>query len=293
MMLDGPFREPEPLCDGGIAVAPPDQLRHLELPGHQSARRDAGLLQGIQHGPRGSGDRLPGHGAQRSDDENMILADVAASGPIDVDHITAISGNAGLLVLIPLPGGLVRMVASLRPGEAAASVADLQRLLDDRGPLDGPQPGRIAIERLTWSSKFHFRHHLAATFRQGRVLLAGDAGHVHSPAGGQGMNLGIRDAFFAAETLDAALDAESSGLSPDRFLDAYAANRRDAATRVIAETNRLNRILFTPPALRPVRNAVLRVAAHTALPRTMALGLSGVLDTGPGIGRAPAPIPSR
>ena len=145
-----------------------------------------------------------------------------------------------------------------------------QTLVDQRGPR-GLNVGEIA-----WISRFKFRHRLADTFRQGRVLLAGDAAHVHSPVGGQGMNLGIRDAYYAASAIDEALSSNN-----ETPLDAYAADRRKAARAVIALTNRMSRMMFAPAPAQPIRNLILRIISRSPLATKQALNLSGVLDTGP------------
>lgn len=83
-----------------------------------------------------------------------------------------------------------RVVATLAEAPEHPDAADIQSILRSRGP-------RGAIE-VAWSSRFRVHHRVADRFRVGRGLLAGDAGHVHSPAGGQGMNTGIQDAVRSA-----------------------------------------------------------------------------------------------
>ena len=68
-------------------------------------------------------------------------------------------------------------------------LAFVQRLLDERAP------GRARVTTLAWSSRFRVHHRVADHYRAGRLFLAGDAAHVHSPAGGQGMNTGIQDGY--------------------------------------------------------------------------------------------------
>ncbi|MEW1807537.1 FAD-dependent monooxygenase [Pseudarthrobacter sp. NPDC080039] len=185
-----------------------------------------------------------------------------------------------MLVLAPLPGAWVRVVANLAQGAGASDIDTVQHLLDTRGPLHGNSSDRILAEELDWASRFRFRHHLADSFRAGRVLLAGDAGHIHSPVGGQGMNLGIRDGWYLAASLARAIRAENSGDAEEaeRVLDAYAANRRATAVDDITATNQLGQTLFSPAPTGP--SAGPREATVAA---QQALGLSGLLDHGPHI----------
>ncbi len=104
------------------------------------------------------------------------------------------------------------------------------------------------MHSVTWGSRFRVHHRVADAYRAGRLLLAGDAAHVHSPAGGQGMNTGIQDGH-----------ALGRALAEDRVGD-YENLRRPVAERVLAFTDRMTRIstLRSAPA-RAVRNAVLPV----------------------------------
>jgi 2-polyprenyl-6-methoxyphenol hydroxylase-like FAD-dependent oxidoreductase len=114
---------------------------------------------------------------------------------------------------------------------------------------------------------------VADTYRVGRIALAGDAAHVHSPAGGQGMNLGIQDAVALADALTAVLTG-----APDGVLDDYAAARRPIAAQVIALTDRLTRLATLPRALRPMRNVAIGVAGRIpAARRALAWRLSGLV----------------
>src|SRR5262249_23603841 len=86
-----------------------------------------------------------------------------------------------------------------------------------------------------WFSTYHVHHRVTQHFRKGRVFLAGDAAHIHSPAGGQGMNTGIGDAINLAWKLAAALNGRAS----DALLDSYEAERIGFARRLVATTDRV------------------------------------------------------
>jgi len=104
-------------------------------------------------------------------------------------------------------------------------------------------------------------------------VLAGDAAHVHSPAGGQGMNLGIQDAVALAGVLDRVVGGES-----DELLDAYNEARRPIAQQVLRLTDRLTRLATLPSALRGARNTAMTLASHVpAVPRSLTWQLSGLV----------------
>jgi 2-polyprenyl-6-methoxyphenol hydroxylase-like FAD-dependent oxidoreductase len=108
------------------------------------------------------------------------------------------------------------------------------------------------------------QHRIAEHYRAGRILLAGDAAHVHSPAGGQGMNTGIQDAAELGRRILAGTE------------DGYEAVRRPVALGVIAMTDRMTRAATASgPAVRAVRNTVLAVAGRSgAVRRGLAMRLS-------------------
>ncbi|MDP5227362.1 MULTISPECIES: FAD-dependent monooxygenase [Arthrobacter] len=223
----------------------------------------------------------PETAASRGDREPMLIADVR---PGQVPEEPVIVMSSGALVLLPLPGGILRIIMNAAP---EAGVSDLE-ILRREFLARRPKGMDFEVGEVVWLSRFNVTHRLADTFRSGRVLLAGDAGHVHSPAGGQGMNLGIRDGVYAAEALDRSLRAEERGEPWEAPLDAYAQDRREAAAAVIGLTNRMMSMLMAPPVARPLRDLMLWTLSHTAAPRKQALALSGLLDTGPVFVDAPA-----
>ena len=129
----------------------------------------------------------------------------------------------------------------------------------------------MVVTEVIWGSRFRIHHRVADTYRAGRLLLAGDAAHVHSPAGGQGMNLGIQDAVALSEALASVLDG-----GPDSLLDEYSAARRPIARDVVTMTDRLTRLATLPRVARPLRNAVFSVVGRIpAANRALAWRLSG------------------
>jgi len=202
--------------------------------------------------------------------ESFVLADVRLedSAAVPPREVILFFSHAGLVVVAPLPDGVHRIVATVEQAPEHPDAAYVQALLDTRGP----QAERAVVREVLWGSRFRVHHRLADTFRAGRVLLAGDAAHVHSPAGGQGMNLGILDATSLAAALDQALRGNETAL------DAYAAQRRPAAHQVVQLADRMTRLATTPRALRGLRNTVLSsLALLPAFRRTLAWRLSGLV----------------
>ena len=200
--------------------------------------------------------------------ESFVLADVRLTGGVPSAEVILYFSPAGLVVVAPLPGGLHRVVATVDEAPEQPSAAFVQALLDARGP----QRERAVVHEVFWGSRFRVQHRVADVYRAGRVLLAGDAAHVHSPAGGQGMNAGILDAISLAGALVKALAGELAAL------DAYGAERRPAARQVVALADRLTRLATARPGLRGVRNLALRTASLLPLlRRRLAWQLSGLV----------------
>ena len=176
--------------------------------------------------------------------ESFVLADVRMDWHLPDDEVMLYFSPAGLVVVAPLPGGRHRIVATLDDAPEHPTVADVQALLDARGPARQP----ALVREVVWSSRFRVHHRLADHYRAGRIFLAGDAAHVHSPAGGQGMNTGIQDAIALAGVLADGTD-----------LDSYETRRRPVAAGVVEMTDRMTR-------LATVGSRPLIAARNTLLP---------------------------
>lgn len=242
----------------------------IESARHGTHRLEARYVVGADgmHSTLRQGAGIAFHGAQYS--ESFVLADVHMSWPLSRDQVALFFSPAGLVVVAPLPDNCHRIVATCNEAPETPDVDFMQALLDERGPEK--TPGRI--HDIVWSSRFHLHHRLAERYRAGGLFLAGDAAHVHSPAGGQGMNTGIQDAVGLADVL---VDVLKRGADPAR-LDDYERLRRPVAERVVTFTDRMTRLatLRTAPQRR-VRNAVLSQAARLPrIRRRIAMTLSGL-----------------
>jgi 2-polyprenyl-6-methoxyphenol hydroxylase-like FAD-dependent oxidoreductase len=202
--------------------------------------------------------------------ESFVLADVHLDRAPAPDEVSLFFSPDGMVVVAPLPNGTFRVVATLENAPDAPTRADVQALLDARGPAKRP----CRVLDVTWSSRFRVHHRLAASYRSGRLLLIGDAAHVHSPAGGQGMNTGIVDAVVLGQLLPDVV----SGARPDADIDLYQTLRRPAAQQVLGQAHRLTQLATARGSIRrPLRNALLRIVA--LLPsarRRFELNLSGL-----------------
>jgi len=187
-------------------------------------------------------------------DQDFVLADVDMEWPLARDEVSLFFSPDGLVVVAPLPENRYRIVATADDAPEQPSVAYVQALLDVRGP----QAIRAHIRDSVWTSRFRVHHRVAESARKGPILLCGDAAHVHSPAGGQGMNTGIQDAMSLAEALGAVRGAGDASR-----LDAWAADRHHIAEDVVALTDYLTRMAtLGSPTARMLRNAAISVAGH-------------------------------
>jgi 3-(3-hydroxy-phenyl)propionate hydroxylase len=156
----------------------------------------------------------------------------------------------GTLMIAPLPDDVFRILAVLPKRDQPIDVAFMQRVLDERGP------GGVAITEPVWQTVYRVHARQASAYQRGRAFLVGDAAHVHSPAGGQGMNNGIQDGFNLAWKLAAVL----AGEAPQALLEDYTAERVAATDRIIADTDRQTRAWMADTRLRRVRrDAVFRL----------------------------------
>lgn len=161
----------------------------------------------------------------------FYVADIEAEGQAVDGELHADLDEADFLAVFPLAGqGRARLIGTVR--DERADRADTLRFEDvsDRALASL----KVHVTKVNWFSTYHVHHRVANFFRKGRALLIGDSAHIHSPAGGQGMNTGIGDAINLAWKLAAVI----AGRAPDRLLDTYEAERIGFARRLVATTDR-------------------------------------------------------
>jgi 2-polyprenyl-6-methoxyphenol hydroxylase-like FAD-dependent oxidoreductase len=152
----------------------------------------------------------------------VMLVDCRLEG-LEPDRIHVLPGQDRLQAFFPCPQGIWRAIALLPPGSPVPAEPTL-------APFAAPG---VRLSDPIWFSAFHISHRQVERYRHGRVLLAGDAAHIHSPAGGQGMNLGIQDSWALAAAIAQGEEA----------VDAWAAERHAIGRRVLAATDAATRMM--------------------------------------------------
>jgi len=193
--------------------------------------------------------------------ERFLLGDVDAEHGLDLDSMHTFFAPDGPVVVLPMLDGRMRFLAEVHdapgtPMNMHPTQDELQAILDRR-------IGGIRVVRSHWLTSFEIHHARVPAYRWGRVFLAGDAAHIHSPAGGQGMNTGMQDAFNLAWKLAAVVNGQAG----DTLLDSYEAERIPVADSVIAFTDRLTRAGTLSGVPRRIRDVVIRMLSHVPAAR--------------------------
>ncbi len=193
-------------------------------------------------------------GSAQGDD--WMLADVRIDGeraPPE-DEIATYLHRDGPFVIFPIPGGRARVIATVGKTDPAhprpdPTLAEVQAMVDRRAG------GGFRVADPVWLSNFRINERKVSDYAKGRVFLAGDAAHVHSPAGGQGMNTGMQDAFNLAWKLAAVM----KGKAASSLLDSYSPERTAVGDMVLRNASRLTDMgTLSHPAAQAARNLAIR-----------------------------------
>jgi 2-polyprenyl-6-methoxyphenol hydroxylase-like FAD-dependent oxidoreductase len=199
--------------------------------------------------------KIPFAGASYRGD--FILGDVVLRWSWPYDSVRLLLSEHGFLGCFPMrgPEGCYRLIL-VSDADRSATTPEISPL-EFREIVERRSPVAIEILKYDWLSRFNLHHRSAARFRRDRVFLAGDAAHIHSPVGGQGMNTGIQDALNLAHKLAGVLREQ---LPPD-VLARYESERIPVARRVLRRTDRAFRSVL---ASRPTwsRRTAWWLAAH-------------------------------
>jgi 2-polyprenyl-6-methoxyphenol hydroxylase-like FAD-dependent oxidoreductase len=222
--------------------------------GHSSVRRLVGAkLQGSFKG------------------ERFILGDVEVEPQFDNTNMYTYFDSDGPVVTLPMLGGRVRFLAQIHDAPGAPlnlnpTTEQLQKIIDER-------IGGVTITAPHWVTCFEIHHGQVSEYRWGRVFLAGDAAHIHSPAGGQGMNTGMQDAFNLCWKLAMVIKGDGG----DTLLDSYHAERHPIGKQVIDFTSTLTKVGTLKGLARVARNAAIRIIGH--IPPAVRFMASNITET--------------
>jgi 2-polyprenyl-6-methoxyphenol hydroxylase-like FAD-dependent oxidoreductase len=197
---------------------------------------------------------LPFEGAEYND--SFILADVETNDTLPADQLQLCPGESGPLAIFPMSATRRRIIAVIRNEEGDAPSLDLVRKILAEGA-----PSGIEARGLHWSSYFRIHHRRVARLREGRMFIAGDAAHIHSPFGGQGMNTGLHDVWNLVWKLDLFLHGHGN----EQLLDSYGAERLPVVKNVIEMTDLLTKAMGTPSKLAQIlRDAFIPMVSRLA-----------------------------
>ncbi|MEU6471551.1 FAD-dependent monooxygenase [Streptomyces massasporeus] len=193
-------------------------------------------------------------------DVSFAITDARLTTTLSEDLSHYCYAPSGAMVLGPMGDGVHRIALSV-PHDAydegdPPPLEMFQQVVDDRAA------GRSRVEELLWSGSFRVRVRIASAFRSGRCFLVGDAAHVISPAGGQGMNTGMQDAFNLAWKLSGVIRGEFG----EAILDSYDTERRAVSHSVARSTELLTKAgLVSTPAKVALRDAAFMAADRSGL----------------------------
>lgn len=197
---------------------------------------------------------IPFEGAEYPD--SFILADVETNDALPADELELCPSELGPVAIFPMSATRRRIVATIGQAQGDAPSLELvQKILAERAPHG------IEALSLHWSTYFRIHHRHVARLRQGRFFIAGDAAHIHSPFGGQGMNTGLQDVWNLAWKLDLFL----RGHGNQELLDSYSDERLPVIKNVIETTDTLTKVLGTPNKfVQALRNTMIPMVSHLA-----------------------------
>lgn len=185
--------------------------------------------------------------------EEFLIADVDLDWDKSRDEIHIWMHHDGQFAAMPYPNNHWRLIADVASPDGKeiprASLELFQQLMRERAG-----DTTTTISNPIWFSNFQINRRMVSSYRQGRVFLAGDAAHVHSPFGGQGMNTGIQDAYNLAWKLALVLQ----GKAAEVLLDTYQEERLPIAREVLHSTHRNTSFVFsTHPVIQFMRDHVV------------------------------------
>jgi hypothetical protein len=185
---------------------------------------------------------------------SFLLADIETSAKLAADEMQLCPSEFGPVAIFPMSATRRRVVATIDNVEGDAPSLELVRSV-----LSQRAPSAIDALSLHWSSYFRIHHRQVKRLRQGRIFIAGDAAHIHSPFGGQGMNTGLHDIWNLAWKLDLVLNGHGN----ERLLDSYSSERLPVIKSVIETTDHLTKVMGTPSKLaQALRDTIIPIVSR-------------------------------
>ena len=190
-------------------------------------------------------------------DDDWLLADVRVNGDAvpPNDEISVRLHRDGPFVIFPIPGGRARIIVTIGKTEPGHTRPD-PTLEEIQGLVDQRVGGGIQLSDPVWLSNFRINERKVDDYKHGRIFLAGDASHIHSPAGGQGMNTGMQDAMNLGWKLAMVMRGQASPI----LLDSYSPERSGVGEKVLRSAVRMTDVAtLNNPIAQSARNIALHL----------------------------------
>lgn len=203
-------------------------------------------------------------------EQSFYVADVDGRGDVTRNGMDTVISAYGFAIVMPVrQSGSLRLIGIVPKAHEADESITFETIRADVERDTG-----VKVHQVNWFSTYRVHHRVAENFRTGRVFLAGDAGHIHSPAGGQGMNTGMGDAVNLAWKLAAVVQ----GRADQRLLDSYEPERIAFARKLIDSTDQAFRVAASRSRLvglfrRYLMPKILRIVLGTTVGSRAFFGL--------------------
>jgi 2-polyprenyl-6-methoxyphenol hydroxylase-like FAD-dependent oxidoreductase len=201
-------------------------------------------------------------------DQSWLLADVVLDPGLDRNWLHGFTSIDGPIFFFPLPKNIWRIVLLRKRGESATTEVSMDLIVET---LEKNHLGHLRARDPSWLAGFGIQHRRTMHMRMGRVFLCGDAAHVHSPAGGQGMNTGLGDACNLGWKLASVI----LGKAKMELLESYEAERMPVIDGVMKMTDQMTRLITATKGPRVwIREWVLPILAKMGFAKKIAMRLS-------------------